>query len=85
MRHYYFHVRNGTGVIRDEEGRDLPDDEAARGEAMKGIRSIISSEAAAGLLDLTGALDIADAQGQLLVTIGFDEAFEIRLPERPAR
>lgn len=78
-------MRNGTGFIRDEEGRELRNDAAAREEAMKGIRSIISSEATAGLLDLTGELDIADEQGEVLVTIGFDEAFELRLPERPAR
>jgi hypothetical protein len=74
---YYFHVRNGSGFIRDEEGRELADEAAASAEAFKGIRSIISSEATAGLLDLTGAED------QLIRTICFDEAFDLRLPERP--
>ncbi|PSJ37354.1 DUF6894 family protein [Allosphingosinicella deserti] len=80
MPRYYFHIRNGSGFIRDEEGRELPDEAVARDEALKGIRSIISSEASGGLLDLTGELDIADAQDEVIETLRFDEAFQLRLP-----
>ena len=61
----------------------MPDESVAHDEAVKGIRSIISSEASGGLLDLTGELDIADARDQLISTIRFDEAFELRLPGQP--
>jgi hypothetical protein len=37
MPHFYFHLHNGDGWLRDLEGRDIADleavDEAARGEA----------------------------------------------------
>ena len=34
MPHFYFHVSNGTGFVRDEEGRELAND----GDAKKGSR-----------------------------------------------
>ena len=80
MPRYFFHIRNGSGFIRDEEGRELPDEAVAREEALKGIRSIISSEASGGHLDLTGELEIADPEDQVVMTLRFDEAFELRLP-----
>ncbi len=32
--HYFFHVREGSELSRDEEGQDLPNVEAARHEAV---------------------------------------------------
>ena len=42
MPHFYFHLSNGMGEIRDEEGADLPDLETARMRAVVAIRSILS-------------------------------------------
>ena len=34
MARYYFHIRDGNNLIRDEEGIELPSLEAARAEAI---------------------------------------------------
>ena len=33
---FFFHVCNGNGFVEDEEGRDLPDEAAARAIAIVG-------------------------------------------------
>jgi hypothetical protein len=72
------------GFVPDEEGRELPGLDAAHGEAIDGIRSLISDEARKGLIDLTGKIEIADATGNILAQVGYAEAIELRLPERPS-
>ena len=41
MSRYFFHVRQGSDIIRDGVGRDLCDVEAARREAVNLVRKII--------------------------------------------
>ena len=84
MLRFYFHVYNGAGVTRDEEGLELPDLAAARKEALNGICSILSEEVRYGSLDLRGKIEIATADGELLSTVGFEEAIEIRWAEDAA-
>jgi hypothetical protein len=75
---YHFNVQNGTGFVEDEEGRDLPDLDAVRSEALTGIRSILAEDVRKGFLDLGGRIDVLDETGTRLLTIGFAEAVEIR-------
>lgn len=77
MARFFFHVHNGVGVIDDEDGRELPDLGRVREEAIKGIRSIVSDEALKGCIDLRGRIEIADAAGMIVLTVSFEEAFEI--------
>jgi hypothetical protein len=74
---YYFDIHNSIGFVEDEEGRDLPDLETARAEALKGIRSILGEDVQKGVVDLRGRLEIRDGDGVIL-TIPFAEAIEIR-------
>jgi hypothetical protein len=74
---YYFDIHNSIGFVEDEEGRDLPDLETARTEALKGIRSILGEDVQKGVVDLQGRLEIRDGDGVIL-TIPFAEAVEIR-------
>ena len=37
MPHYYFDIRNGHGLIPDEEGLDLPDITAVEDEATRSL------------------------------------------------
>ena len=78
MPRYFFHVRNGIGDAEDEEGRELPSVEAARREAIKGARSIISDEVKQGLIDLRGEITVTDEDGAALIRLGFEEAVELR-------
>ena len=74
MPHYYFNVRNGIGYVQDDEGKEMPDLDAARAEAIKGARSIIASEVLEGRLDLEGAIEVADSGGQRVLRITYREA-----------
>ena len=78
MGRYYFHVRNESGLLSDEEGRDLADLNHARRVAIKGARSLICAEVEAGALDLRGCIEIADAAGAVLMVVAFTEAVQVR-------
>ena len=77
MPRYHFDVQNGTGLVLDEEGRELANLGIARREAIKGIRSLISAEVQKGTLDLTGQLTLRDANGRTVILLRFDEAVSI--------
>lgn len=44
MPRYYFHIRHGDELIRDEEGTDLPDPAAAHAEALASARDLALDE-----------------------------------------
>lgn len=75
---FYFHVCNGTGFVQDEEGRDLPDAEAARAEAVRGARSIMADDLQRGQPDLSSFIEVEDARHELLFTLMFGELVEIK-------
>ncbi|KQX26019.1 MULTISPECIES: DUF6894 family protein [unclassified Sphingomonas] len=82
MPHFYFHVFNGTGETRDEEGVDLADLDMAYDRALSGIRSILREELGRGLLDFDGMIRVTDQQGQLLFEVPFDTAVQVRYGDR---
>ena len=41
MPHFYFDTKDGGGPIRDDDGQDLPDREAARRQAMRALREMV--------------------------------------------
>jgi hypothetical protein len=79
VQRYFIHVCNGAGFVEDEEGQELPSREAAIQSALDSVRSIVSEDARQGLIDLTGRVLIADAEGVQVAEIGYSEAFELRL------
>lgn len=79
MAVYHLHLSNGAGYAEDQEGQDLPDLESARAQAIDGIRSVISEEARRGMIDLTGLIEIADPDGNILLIVPFKEAISLRL------
>jgi hypothetical protein len=40
MARYYFHIKDGTALIKDEEGTDLPTAHAARLQALLSAREL---------------------------------------------
>lgn len=74
---YYMHVSNGHGFAEDHEGRDLPDDETAREEAVKGARDLMASEVREGQLDLSAFIEVEDETHKRLFTVTFAEAVKI--------
>lgn len=78
MPMFFLHIRNGSGLIEDEEGSELPDPEAARLKAVRGARSIISAEALDGEIDLSGSIEVADQAGRVVLTVSYAEAVRVR-------
>lgn len=80
MPRFYFHICNGDGFTVDEEGRELIDLAAARQAAITGARDLMSTEIRDGHLNPASFIEVEDDQHQLLFTLAFSEAFEIRTP-----
>jgi hypothetical protein len=79
MARYYCHIQRGEQLLRDDEGVELPDLDAARTEAIDGIRDILAAGLRRGDGDaLDDVLVIADEAGQELMTIPFSEALPPR-------
>lgn len=77
---YWFNVHNGNGLTRDEEGQLASNPDDARRIAIASIRSIICEEAAAGRLDLRGAIDVRCEEEDTAFTVEFTDAFDLLLP-----
>jgi hypothetical protein len=84
MTHYYFDVLNGNGLTSDEEGQDYATPEEARVQALESIRSIVSEEAADGLIDLRGEVRVRTDEEQQF-TVSFADAIELLLPRSSER
>ena len=77
-RSYYFHVRNGHGLIRDEEGQMVSPDKSVRQIAIEGARSVMAADVLDGFLDLSGQIEVADDRHTTILTVRFDEAIIMR-------
>ncbi len=77
MARFYLHVCNGGGFVEDEEGVELPDEQAARKTAILGLRDIMASEMRRGQLNTASFIEIEDEHHQLVMIVPFAEAVEI--------
>jgi hypothetical protein len=84
MARYYLHINNGGGYAEDPEGQELPNLDEAHRRAIDGVRSLLSEEARHGQLDLSGSIEIADGDGNILLIVPFSEAVNLRLDGRAA-
>ena len=66
MPRYFFHVREGNSLSRDEEGQELPDAEAARREAISATREMLGENLLHGGSLNHRAIEIADATGHVV-------------------
>jgi hypothetical protein len=67
---YYLHIRDGTELLLDPEGSNLPNLEAARAEAIEGARQLISEAVRTGSpLHMQRAFQIDDADGHTLLSV----------------
>jgi hypothetical protein len=73
---YFFHIHDGV-AIRDEEGLDLPDAEAAWRLALSGARDIMSAQVRGGRLSLQPRIEVEDELGEPVLVLAFDEAVDI--------
>jgi hypothetical protein len=84
MMRFHLNISNGNGFTPDEEGLQLHDLDAARRQAIEGVRSVISDEAKQGRLDLSGVIEITDDDGTVLMVVPFTDALELTLGKNRA-
>ena len=66
MPRYFFHVREGSTLTRDEEGQELPDAEAARHEAISASREMLGEKLLHGGSLNHRTIEIADQTGHVV-------------------
>ena len=69
MRHFYFHVVEGTELLTDVEGAHLRNALEAREVAMRSAREILADAIRAGKNRIPEAIIIADEQGRAIETV----------------
>jgi uncharacterized protein DUF6894 len=77
MARFFLNIHDGSGFAEDPEGQDLADLDAARLQAIDGVRSLLSEEARHGRLDLFGSIEITDSNGATLLVVPFREAIDL--------
>lgn len=78
MPRYYFHIRCEDGLIRDPDGTELADLDAARSEAEQSARDLLANLLKNGK-ELDGQVfEISDDTGNVLETLPFRNV--LRLP-----
>lgn len=66
MPRYYFHVREGAEISKDDEGQDLPNAEAARKEAICASREILGDKLLHGGSLNHRTIEITDETGHVV-------------------
>lgn len=69
MGRFYFHLRSGEELLRDDEGQDFPDCSAARQEAELAARELLAEAIKDGKGRVPDAFVIADEQGREIDTV----------------
>ena len=76
MARFFFHIFDDI-VIRDDEGIELPDAEAARAAAVAGGRAMMCDQLVKGRLSLHHRVEVEDEDGAAILTLPFGDAVEI--------
>jgi hypothetical protein len=76
MPRYFFHVLD-PGYTVDEEGRELPDLEAARALALESARDLVCVDVKNGWLNLDHSIEVRDERGDTVLIVSFREAFQV--------
>jgi hypothetical protein len=77
MLRYHFNLHECGSVLSDEEGLVLPDDEAARKNAINEARSIMAAEVRSGKLCLSCCIDIRREDGEPVASVLFKDAVSV--------
>jgi hypothetical protein len=79
MARYYFHIKDGADLIKDQEGTELATADAARVQALRSARELWADAIKSGKPLGADAVIIADELGETLTFVPMNEA----LPKRP--
>ncbi|CAN7335176.1 DUF6894 family protein [Rhizobium sp. LjRoot254] len=78
MPRYFFHIRTDDVFIRDPDGSDLPDLDAARSEAGHSARDLLAALLREGEVLDGQVFEISDEAGTVLARVPFRSV--LRLP-----
>ena len=77
MPRFQMNIRKGDELLEDWEGEDFPSLSEARTEAVLSARELMSARMAAGKLpDGQTRFEIADASGNTVLIMAFEEAID---------
>ena len=79
MPRFFLHIKDGSDLIRDEEGIDAPSAAHARATALLSARELWAGAIRAGRDVGADAFVIADQDGKQLTFVPFTEALPKRL------
>ena len=74
MPRYFFHVVEGTYILSDDEGSELPDLEAVRNDAVEGAREIMADDIRSGRKPEDRTMLVRDENGITVLTLPFLDA-----------
>jgi hypothetical protein len=74
---YFFNVYDDV-VAHDDEGQELPNEAAARLQALMGARELIAEQVKRGYLVRAHWIDVVDEQGTLIFSQTFGDAVELK-------
>lgn len=80
MPRFFFHVYDDA-VVRDEDGIELADPEAARGAALAGARALMCDQMKTGRLNLHHRIEVEDEGGSTVLSLPFSDAVIIGTPQ----
>src|ERR1043166_9082446 len=81
MATYFFHLRDGSDVLLDSEGRNLADDAAIAAAALVEARAIMSADMLSGWVNLGQRIEVEDDKGGLVHRLRFQDAVEFAREE----
>jgi hypothetical protein len=76
---FFFHIHDDV-VSHDDEGLELPDADAAREQAMRGIRAMICDQVMEGRLALHHRVEVEDEAGAKVAAFDFADALRLERP-----
>ncbi|MBY5354595.1 hypothetical protein HFO94_13815 [Rhizobium leguminosarum] len=76
MPRFYFNILSEAGSLEDWEGTELPDLDAARMEAVRDARALMSSAVLLGYDITSRSIEIRNEAGDILLVLPFSEAIK---------
>jgi len=74
---FFFHLRQGTKLIRDPEGVCLPDITSARAEAIQSARELVAeSTTRSARIGLEWQFEISNEAGETVAIVPFRQAVD---------
>ena len=78
MPHFFFNLYDDT-VTLDEEGKQLPDTDAAHEEAVRNAKAMACAEVLEGHLILDHCIEVMNERGEPVGTVRFGDVVKVEL------